>query len=137
MQPLGYESRTYGAAFARVQIRKTDCQAHPIKFRRSVELAKRLAFDPALARGEEAHIAFCQCGHVSFLPVKAGLGFQWERVAPEFRIPHSACKWSPRLVSRQRLLLFREALICLSYSGNGRPGGNAPRRPVISRVLCS
>ena len=25
--------------------------------------------------------------------------------------------WSPRLVSRQRLLLFREALICLSYSG--------------------
>src|SRR5882724_7913567 len=23
--------------------------------------------------------------------------------------------WSPRLVSRQRLLLFREALICLSY----------------------
>jgi len=26
--------------------------------------------------------------------------------------------WSPRLVSRQRLLLFREALICLSYSGD-------------------
>ena len=26
-------------------------------------------------------------------------------------------KWSPRLVSHQRLLLFREALICLSYSG--------------------
>lgn len=26
-------------------------------------------------------------------------------------------KWPPRLVSRQRLLLFREALICLSYSG--------------------
>ena len=25
--------------------------------------------------------------------------------------------WSPRLVSRQRLLLFREALICLSYLG--------------------
>jgi hypothetical protein len=25
--------------------------------------------------------------------------------------------WPPRLVSRQRLLLFREALICLSYSG--------------------
>jgi hypothetical protein len=27
-------------------------------------------------------------------------------------------KWPPRLISRQRLLLFREALICLSYSGN-------------------
>src|ERR1051325_6563819 len=26
-------------------------------------------------------------------------------------------KWSPRLVSRQRLLVFSEALICLSYSG--------------------
>ena len=31
--------------------------------------------------------------------------------------------WSPRLVSRQRRLLFTEALICLSYLGlNGRPG---------------
>ena len=47
-------------------------------------------------------------------------------------------KWSPRLVSRQRLLVFSEALICLSYSGgqlakpklNERslvvPAGNAP-----------
>ena len=47
-------------------------------------------------------------------------------------------KWSPRLVSRQRLLVFSEALICLSYSGNwfGKPNlgertmvvpaGNAP-----------
>ena len=26
-------------------------------------------------------------------------------------------KWSPRLVSRQRLLVFSEALICLSYPG--------------------
>ena len=26
-------------------------------------------------------------------------------------------KWSPKLVSRQRLLVFSEALICLSYSG--------------------
>ena len=31
---------------------------------------------------------------------------------------HSTFKWSPRLVSHQRLLLFREALIYLSYSGN-------------------
>ena len=28
-----------------------------------------------------------------------------------------ANNWSPRLVSRQRLLVFGEALICLSYSG--------------------
>ena len=41
-------------------------------------------------------------------------------------------KWSPRLVSRQRLLVFSEALICLSYSGRLRPAkmvvpaGNAP-----------
>src|SRR5438128_1559186 len=37
-------------------------------------------------------------------------------------------KWSPRLVSRQRLLVFSEALICLSYSGGKLvvPAGNAP-----------
>ena len=36
-------------------------------------------------------------------------------------------KWSPRLVSRQRLLVFSEALICLSYSGDMVvPAGNAP-----------
>ena len=36
-------------------------------------------------------------------------------------------KWSPRLVSRQRLLVFSEALICLSYSGKlVVPAGNAP-----------
>jgi hypothetical protein len=33
-------------------------------------------------------------------------------LAPEANI------WSPRLVLRQRLLVFSEALICLSYSGN-------------------
>ena len=71
----GYERSANRAAFARVQIRETDCQAHPIECLRSVELAKCLAFDPAVARGEEAHIAFCQCVHVSFLPVKAG-GFE-------------------------------------------------------------
>ena len=67
-EPLGYEGRTHRAAFARVQIRKTDCQAHPIKVCRSVELAKRLAFDPALGRGEKAHIGFRKCVHASFLP---------------------------------------------------------------------
>src|SRR6185436_8350450 len=36
-------------------------------------------------------------------------------------------KWSPRLVSRQRLLVFSGALICLSYSGGMVvPAGNAP-----------
>src|SRR3989475_11636055 len=47
--------------------------------------------------------------------------------------------WPPRLVSRQRLLGFSEALICLSYSGDWLaepklgerrlvvPRGNAPR----------
>ena len=35
--------------------------------------------------------------------------------------------WSPGLVARQRLLLFREALICLSYPGKVVvPHGNAP-----------
>src|SRR5258708_30865 len=45
-----------------------------------------------------------------------------------FCILHSALRWSPRLVSRQRLLLFREALICLSYSGMNVvvPAGTAP-----------
>ena len=56
-------------------------------------------------------------------------------------------KWSPRLVSRQRLLVFSEALICLSYSGKwiAEPklseGWSSRqvmllRLPVISRVLC-
>ena len=31
---------------------------------------------------------------------------------------HGDLKWLPRLVSRQRLLVFSEALICLSYLGN-------------------
>ena len=68
-------------------------------------------------------------------------------------------KWSPRFVSRQRLLVFSEALICLSYSrkwladpklGERRLAGHAEvlreggssrqvtllRLPVISRALC-
>ena len=52
-------------------------------------------------------------------------------------------KWSPRLVSRQRLLVFSEALICLSYSGVLAHGHHWSSRqvtllrlPVISRVLC-
>ena len=46
-------------------------------------------------------------------------------------------KWSPRLVSRQRLLLFREALIYLSYSGKWSSRQvTLLRLPVINRVLC-
>ena len=37
--------------------------------------------------------------------------------------------WSPRLVSRQRLLVFSEALICLSYSGEtGPPSRSRPAK---------
>src|SRR5438552_12022911 len=42
--------------------------------------------------------------------------------------------WSPRLVSRQRLLVFSEALICLSYSGKWSSRQvTLLRLPVISR----
>ncbi len=54
---------------------------------------------------------------------------------------HSAFNWSPRLVSRQRLLLFREALICLSYSGRlneeGRTQNVEPGRHKKSTSSCS
>ncbi len=39
-------------------------------------------------------------------------------------LAQQAAEWSRRLVSRQRLLLFREALIYLSYSGMLADGGN-------------
>src|SRR5437667_9439975 len=42
-------------------------------------------------------------------------------------------KWSPRLVSRQRLLVFSEALICLSYSGNGSPSPSSESEGWSSR----
>ena len=60
----------------------------------------------------------------------------------------SLVKWPLRLVSRQRLLVFSEALICLSYSGCLRTATVAHRQswsswqvtllrlPVISRALC-
>jgi hypothetical protein len=77
----------------------------------------------------------------------------------KFRTPHSALNWSPGLVARQRLLLFREALICLSYPGELAHRAEAWRAkaglpsvascegwsshvvtlhglPVISRALC-
>src|SRR6476620_3478229 len=42
-------------------------------------------------------------------------------------------KWSPRLVSRQRLLVFSEALICLSYSGKMTCRAVAGRRRLVVR----
>ena len=53
---------------------------------------------------------------------------EWQSVHFALFTLHSAFKWSPKLVSHQRLLLFREALICLSYSGMNLvvPAGNAP-----------
>ena len=118
---LGHKGRADRAAFPRVQIREADRQADSLKLCRGIELAERLAFDPAPGRGEKAHIGFSQCVH-AFLscPAARDWGFSG-RVGSvrnsAFRTLHSAFKWSPRLVSRQRLLLFREALICLSYSG--------------------
>src|SRR5438045_1361923 len=95
-----------------MQIRKPDGVAHAIEFCRGVELAHRFAFDPASGRGEKAHLSFSQGVHVSFCARQSGIGFEW----------------FPKLVSHQRLLLFREALICLSYSGMNVvvPAGNAP-----------
>ena len=41
------------------------------------------------------------------------------------------CDWPPRLVSRQRLLVFSEALICLSYSGKLARRAEAPRAKLV------
>jgi hypothetical protein len=46
-------------------------------------------------------------------PTKAGLKIR----ALELLCIHEHEKWSPRLGSHQRLLVFSEALICLSYLG--------------------
>src|SRR2546423_1549975 len=43
--------------------------------------------------------------------------------------------WSPRLVSRQRLLGFSEALICLSYSGDGSPSRSSASEGWSSRQV--
>ena len=55
---------------------------------------------------------------------------RWKDGPRELLCIHGRRKWSPRLVSRQRLFGFSEALICLSYSGYLKmvlPRGNAPR----------
>ena len=112
-EAFGYERRTDRAAFARVQIREADSQAHTLQLGGCIQLAESLAFNPALGRSEKAHIGLSQSVHASFRAREA----DWAEVGLCLLTPHSAVKWSPRLVSRQRLLLFREALICLSYSG--------------------
>lgn len=90
---LGHKGGADRAAFAGVQIREADRQAHAFKLCRRIELAERLALDPALGRGEKAHIGFSQCVHASFLPRKAGIRVSVGSAVlldPEFRIPHSA-----------------------------------------------
>ena len=69
---LSHERSTDRRAFARMQIRETDGLAHAIELCRGVELAHRFTFDPALSRGEKAHLSFSQGVHVSFVPAKAG-----------------------------------------------------------------
>lgn len=62
---------------------------------------------------------------------ECGMGRDARRLHSAFRIRHSALIWSPRLVARQRLLLFREALICLSYSGMVAPDSQAVGRTKV------
>ncbi len=70
---FGHESRADRRAFARVQIREAHGEAHAIKFRGGIELAHRFAFDPALGRGEKAHLSFSQGVHVSFRARQSGV----------------------------------------------------------------
>ena len=94
---------------------------------------------------------------IGLAPIRPGLKDrlrEWWPCANTFAFTdywRRANKWSPRLVSRQRLLVFSEALICLSYSGKWLaepklgerklvvPAGKHFRAgtslPVISRVL--
>ena len=67
---LGYERGANGRAFARMQIREADRVSDAVQLRGGVELAHRFTLDPALGRGEKAHLSFCQCVHVSFVPAK-------------------------------------------------------------------
>ena len=53
-QAFGYERRTDRAAFAGVQIRETDSQAHTFQLGSCIQLAESLAFNPALGRSEQA-----------------------------------------------------------------------------------
>ena len=81
-ESLGYKGRAHRAALAGVQIREPDCQAHPFKFRRRIELAERFAFDPAPGRGEKAHIGLDQSIHASFLARQSGIQLRvghWSR----------------------------------------------------------
>ena len=75
MTSLGDKGGAHRAALARVQIRETDRQAHAFESCRRVELAHRFAFDPAIGRGEKAHLRFGQCVHASFLARQSGIGF--------------------------------------------------------------
>ena len=41
-----------------MQIREADGEPHTFKFGGGIELAQSFAFDPALGRGEKAHLEF-------------------------------------------------------------------------------
>jgi hypothetical protein len=69
---------------------------------------------------------------IGLAPIKPGLKARLLELLCIHGLLRRANNWSPKLVSRQRLLGFNEALICLSYSGvlvddhylrpeNGRP----------------
>src|SRR5262249_28401758 len=124
-QAFGYERGTDRAAFARVQIREANRQAHTFQLGGCIQLAQGFAFDPAFGGGEKAHLSFSQCVHASYHARRSGIKCCWLIGGLPSRSFSEG--WSPRLVSRQRFLLFREALICLSYSGEMVvPAGNAP-----------
>jgi len=74
-EAFGYERCTDRAAFAGVQIRETHSQAHTFQFRGCIQLAESLAFNPALGRGEKAHIGLGQSVHASFHARRSAIGF--------------------------------------------------------------
>ena len=96
-------------ALARMQIRKTDCLAHSVEFCRSVELAHRFAFDPALGRGEKAHLSFSHGVHVSFCARQSGI---------------DVGGWPPESELRRHLLGFSQACR-LTTPSSGSSGASA------------
>jgi len=69
-----------------MQIRETDRVPDTVQLCSGVELAHRFTLDPALGRGEKAHLSFSQSVHISFLSAVAiakadrarqsGIGFE-------------------------------------------------------------
>ena len=129
---IGHKRRTDGRAFARMQIRETHRAADAVEFGRGIELAHRFAFDPALGRGEKAHLSFSQGVHVSFVPAKR----DWFGVVPEVGIAPT----SPRLQRGANLsqLLGEIGSASRSSASEGWSSRAVTLRglPVIGRALC-